>query len=786
MRYLYPLNRDWFFAPYEKEHESTIDLELFKPIEIPHNPVELSFNNFNEADLWGIFTYVRTIDITESMVKKHVVMRFEGVAHRASIYIGKDHILTHEGGYIPFEVDLSSHASAPKTLQIKVVVDTNEHAHIPPFGGVVDYLAYGGIYREVSLIVSDVAYMTDVFVEQYGKPSFKVHVYTSIEGGHLEVQIIDKEQNVVFIGKETIKVEHTTIPVLLENPHLWDIDDPYLYTVKVTYIHDTEQDEVSLRFGLREAIFKRDGFYLNQKKRILQGLNRHQSFPYVGYAMPKQAQREDADMIRYDLGCNIVRTSHYPQSTHFLDRCDEIGLLVFEEIPGWQHIGDEAWKKASLANLDAMIERDRNHPSIVLWGVRINESPDDDAFYQKMNAHAMALDPTRQRGGVRNFAKSHFFEDVYTYNDFSHMGNNKGLEKKERIIGDVPYLVTEFNGHMFPTKRYDEEAHRVSHLKRHLRVLDDAYHEKNRLAGAIGWVFADYNTHKEFGSGDKICYHGVMDMFRIPKIASLAYRTQQSIEPVLEVTSTMNLGDHPGGQLDDIYVMTNLDEVKLYKNDVYIKTFKPAHKLYPNLPHPPIIIDDLIGETLMKNEKMTFKDAERTKKVLRAVTTYGNHLPLSYKLQMLYILKKYKKTYGDAVNLFYTYMTGWGTKHNTYRFEGYLNGEKVKEVIKEPIIKTDLILEHNGRDLCIEETYDVKRYVLKKVDQNKELLPYANDAFTVEVEGSIELMGPNQLSLMGGAVAFWVKSKQPGLGKMTINHEHFTLIEEVNVNETNT
>jgi beta-galactosidase len=277
-----------------------------------------------------------------------------------------------------------------------------------------------------------------------------------------------------------------------------------------------------------------------------------------------------------------------------------------------------------------------------------------------------------------------------------------------------------------------------------------------------------------------------MDIFRIPKLASLAYRPQQSIEPVLEVTSTMNLGDHPGGQLDDIYVMTNLDEVKLYKNDVYIKTFKPAHKLYPNLPHPPIIIDDLIGETLMKNEKMTFKDAERTKKVLRAVTTYGNHLPLSYKLQMLYILKKYKKTYGDAVNLFYTYMTGWGTKHNTYRFEGYLNGEKVKEVIKEPIIKTDLILEHNGRDLCIEETYDVKRYVLKKVDQNKELLPYANDAFTVEVEGSIELMGPNQLSLMGGAVAFWVKSKQPGLGKMTINHEHFTLIEEVNVNESNT
>ena len=122
------------------------------------------------------------------------------------------------------------------------------------------------------------------------------------------------------------------------------------------------------RFGLREAVFKNDGFYLNQKKIKLQGLNRHQSYPYVGYAMPKSLQIEDAEIIKYDLGCNIVRTSHYPQSVHFLNRCDEIGLLVFEEIPGWQHIGNDEWKKASLSNLDQMIERDRNHPAIVLWG----------------------------------------------------------------------------------------------------------------------------------------------------------------------------------------------------------------------------------------------------------------------------------------------------------------------------------------------------------------------------------------------------------------------------------
>lgn len=101
------------------------------------------------------------------------------------------------------------------------------------------------------------------------------------------------------------------------------------------------------------------------------GLNRHQSFPNVGYALGPEAQAQDADTLKYELGCNLVRTSHYPQSKAFLDRCDEIGLMVFEEIPGWQHIGGEAFKAQSVKNVEAMIRRDWNHPSIILWGVRI-------------------------------------------------------------------------------------------------------------------------------------------------------------------------------------------------------------------------------------------------------------------------------------------------------------------------------------------------------------------------------------------------------------------------------
>lgn len=194
-------------------------------------------------------------------------------------------------------------------------------------------------------------------------------------------------------------------------------------------------------------------------------MNRHQSYPYVGYAMPESMQKRDADILKNELGVNAVRTSHYPQSRHFVERCDELGLLVFTEIPGWQHIGDEIWKKQAVENVKDMVEQYRNHPSVILWGVRINESGDDDAFYRETNRVAHELDPTRQTGGVRAHKKSSLLEDVYTYNDFCHNGTNHGCEKKSAVTSDnsKPYLISECNGHMYPTKSYDWEEHRVWH-----------------------------------------------------------------------------------------------------------------------------------------------------------------------------------------------------------------------------------------------------------------------------------------------------------------------------------
>lgn len=199
-------------------------------------------------------------------------------------------------------------------------------------------------------------------------------------------------------------------------------------------------DEYVTKFGFRTAEFKKDGFYLNGKKEKLIGLNRHQSYPYIGYAATKSLQEDDANILKEAAGINVVRTSHYPQDEAFLSRCDEIGLLVLDEIPGWQYLSkDEKWRNQHYKNVYEMVKEDYNHPSVIAHGVRVDESQDDHELYQKSNEIAHELDPYRQTLGVRNFKDSECLEDIYAYNDFSCENITHGLDdpktiKKEKTI----------------------------------------------------------------------------------------------------------------------------------------------------------------------------------------------------------------------------------------------------------------------------------------------------------------------------------------------------------------
>ncbi|ELU01535.1 hypothetical protein CAPTEDRAFT_209288, partial [Capitella teleta] len=332
----------------------------------------------------------------------------------AKVFLNGQLVMEHKGGYTPFKADVSRYLKYGADNQLVVYVDSSERMEIPPFGYVVDYLTYGGIYREVWLefteqvIVENCHVRTrnvlnpeklldlDLYLTNFAQQASTVDLEFSVLN---EEQTIHQFQETVALTGENN--QRLNIQQAISGVELWDTENPNLYTLEVKikdYGHVI--DQASFRFGFRQVEFKTDGFFLNGNRLKIRGLNRHQSFPYVGYAMPKRAQQKDAEILKQELGLNTVRLSHYPQSDHFLDRCDELGLLVFNEIPGWQHIGEQGeWWDTTLQHVEEMICKDWNRPSIFIWGVRINESEDCDALYQETNRLAKSLDDTRPTGG---------------------------------------------------------------------------------------------------------------------------------------------------------------------------------------------------------------------------------------------------------------------------------------------------------------------------------------------------------------------------------------------------
>ncbi len=529
-----------------------------------------------------------------------------------------------------------------------------------------------------------------------------------------------------------------------------------------------------------------DGFYLNGRRVKLVGLNRHQAYPYVGYAMPQRVQEKDAEILKYELGLNIVRTSHYPQSIYFLRKCDEIGLLVFEEIPGWQHIGDEAWQAESIKNVEEMIKRDYNRPSIVLWGVRINESQDSHDFYVKTNAMAKSLDPIRQTGGVRYLENSDFLEDVYTMNDFIHSGGEKVLRTQSEVTGQVdkvPYLVTEYNGHMYPTKSFDQECKKVEHAYRHLRVINESF-GLDEISGAIGWCAFDYNTHSSFGSGDKICYHGVSDMFRNPKYAAYSYASQKKVEDgvVLEPITLGAKGERDGGAILPFTVLTNCDYIKIFKDGIYIDTYYPNKEKFPNLPHPPIEVSHILS---MDSE---IPLTEEAKKEIKDFVL--NKLKDSNLTNLAEEDFKYIEEFSERVNipvfkimsLVYKLAGGWGDKENSLIIKGFIDNKEVaSKEIGELRSMNKLEVTPDDLELSLDKiSYDATRIVVKLLDNLGEVLFLNNDFIEVEIDGPLSIMGPSKFGISGGAVAFWVRTQgKKGLCKIKVKSMYFE--EEISI-----
>jgi len=748
-RQIFPINRGWRYHPGKVDGAEAVTFNdsAFQRVVVPHTNILLPWHGFDDKTYEFISTYRRRFKTPPGAQGKRVFIDFEGVMTASTVWINGVLLGDYKGGFTPFSFELTSHLRPTGDNVLVVQVDSTERADIPPFGHEIDYLTFGGIYREVALRVIPATYLDNIFARPKdvlgGSPALDVDCFLAGQssGGafSLEVELRDGEHTVAK-QQQAVSYKAGTDPDAAADPttsaavhastqttndparqtvslkaingiKLWDLENPHLYTVHVRLSQAGKViDEDTRRIGFREATFTDHGFSLNGKIIKLRGLDRHQTFPFVGQAMPARSQRQDAKILRKNLHCNIVRTSHYPQSRHFLDCCDEIGLLVLEEIPGWQHIGPEPWKQISIDNVGRMIRRDWNHPSIVLWGVRINESKDDHSFYTRTNALAHLLDPTRQTGGIRNFQESELLEEVFTMNDFGFP-----LKKPNHPL----YLNTEFVGHTFPTKTTDDDERQREHTLRHARIHNQLASDP-QYAGGIGWCAFDYNTHSNFGAGDRICYHGVTDIFREPKPAAGFYKSQcdPAEEIVLEPAFHWANSDESIGFTQAV-VCSNCDHLKFFlrEDSVEGNPWTPVAELDPertefnHLTYPPFILDR------------------------RKLQSKQRH--------------------------------GWGD----LRIDGYIKGKQViSKTLSGSGVDRKFLLLPDDTTLAADGA-DTTRVVLRVTDEFGAIRTYANDAVTFKLEGPADLIGDNPFSLIGGTGAVWVRAKeQAGTVRLTATH----------------
>jgi beta-galactosidase len=714
-----PINRNWRFSPAANAaaRERGFDDSGFTRVTVPHTNLRVPWHSFDEKSYEFVSTYRRRFRLPAAASGCRVFVDFEGVMTASTVWLNGVRLGEYKGGFTPFSFELTPHVDFDRDNSLVVEVDSSERSDIPPFGNEVDYLTFGGIYREVSLRIVSPTYIENIFAQPKavlsGKPTLEVQCFLASDlkssgaGLSLEASLYDGEkllakttQDVLGWSDEGPKAQMLRLDNL-GSIELWNLRSPKLYRVEVRLLRGTALlDNTSTRIGFREARFTPQGFSLNGTVIKLRGLDRHQTFPWVGQAMPGRVQRRDAIILRKNLHCNIVRTSHYPQSRHFLDACDEIGLLVLEEIPGWQHIGDQAWQDIAVDNVSRMVRRDWNHPSIILWGVRINESRDNHDFYTRTNAVAHQLDPTRQTGGIRYFQSSEFLEDVFTMNDFGWP-----LKPPNHPL----YLNTEFVGHTYPTKTIDNIERLREHTIRHARVHDQLA-SNAQYAGGIGWCAFDYNTHSNFGSGDRICYHGVTDIFREPKPAAGFYRSQcdPDEEIVLVPSFHWARGDESIG-FTKALVSSNCDHLKFYVSDTLVAEADPDREQFTHLKYPPFTAD----------------------------------------------LSHFAAKWGDL------------------RIDGFiqgklvisrsLSGKGVEE--KFAILPDDTSLSADGADTT--------RVVLRVTDEYDAILPFSDDPIRFELTGPAELIGDNPFALVGGTGAVWIRAaEQPGTVRLTAHHPY--------------
>jgi beta-galactosidase len=572
-------------------------------------------------------------------------LHFEGVMMTASVYLNGTWMTTHEGGYLPFTVDLTSELKSGKNV-IEVRVNNEDHSQIPPGKPLkdLDFNYYGGIYRNVTLIKTNAIHITDavqenkpasggvfvnfnsfkastasakvlVHVKNESNTSANIRVETTItDGKGYSNRTISVTQELAGYASKQVESE-----VQVAHAELWSPTHPFLYDMTVRVYKDNKLvDEQHQKVGIRFFELKEDGFYLNNEKYFLSGTNRHQEYPYIGYALSDEANWRDAVLIK-NAGFNFVRLSHYPQSEAFLDACDELGLIVMNSLPGWQFMGDSTFQGNVKQNLRDMVRRDRNRACVLFWENSLNETWMEKPFMVELNQildqefpfYSISCSwiddssydlfiPARQHGKAPDYwnqyqnGAKHIL--IAEYGDWEYYAQNAGFQQKS-----------------FADLKEEERTSRQLRSDGEKRLLQQATNfqeasNSNRKGvttiGEANWLMFDYNR----GYSPDLESSGIADIFRIPKFSYDFYKSQVSPknvvrDPRLASANNIEIASYwtPDSPLD-VTVFSNAEEVKLYLNDSLIGRQTPTvNELGNHLSQAPFIfhIDAFEAGTLM-------------------------------------------------------------------------------------------------------------------------------------------------------------------------------------------
>lgn len=541
----------------------------------------------------GICYYTRKVTVSHEEAAKQLWVEFEGAMQLADVWINGRHVFQHAGGFTPFVIDATGVLHEGDN-DIIVRLDNRDNALIPPGKPLskLDFCYHSGLYRGVSLIVKAPQHITNAIMADkvagggifvtfptVGKDRAVVNVKTEVANEDATNSGLQLRQTLYLLnkGKRGKKVAETVTDLSLAartaqtvnqsltvtKPRLWYPDCPSLYLLVSAVMKDGRViDSEETRIGIhRYTITKERGLEVNGKPYYLCGTNRHQEYPYVGNALPDNAQYRDMYQIRNN-GYNIVRLGHYPQATSALYACDELGLLAIEPTPGWQFYNkDSLFNALTFKNIRDMIRRDRNHPCILMWETTLNESWPPTAWKDRAVQVAHEEMP-----GDQCFTSG----DSYGYSGFDVCYNDwddKTFSRPNRTSKPAfirEYYDYEFGGHRSTTRVGLADGPRA--LMQNLWNAQWSYNQyRKQYPGTIGgavWSMYDYNR----GCADNICESGVADVFRRAKWSLPFYRLQvpaREYTPAgpmpYEVMAATN-GILPS---DTLMVMGNVDEVEI-------------------------------------------------------------------------------------------------------------------------------------------------------------------------------------------------------------------------------